>query len=79
MKRSTVKGLKILCGILFAVIIIILLYHQQKGLAYFVLAAWLVVSLGLSAKLKCPYCGAWPRRGSFFNSYCPDCGEKYDD
>ncbi len=79
MSRSTAKGLQILCGILFMIIIVVLAMHRLKGLAYLALAAWLVISLGLNSKLKCTHCGAWPRKGSFFHSYCPDCGEKLDD
>lgn len=29
--------------------------------------------------LRCPYCGRWPRRGSFWAKYCPRCGAKLDE
>lgn len=29
--------------------------------------------------LRCPNCGRWPRRGSFWAKYCSRCGQELDD
>ena len=75
MSRGTAKVLLVITWIVFFVMICAFAALQRKGLAFLAIAVWLIINLYLNSKLKCPHCGAWPRKGSFLNSYCPDCGE----
>ncbi len=77
MSRGLAKILQILN--IIAMIVLMLVFRESEQAMYVVIAACCVISLILTYFLRCPHCGAWPRRGSFFHKYCPRCGESLDD
>ena len=75
MSRSTVKVLQIVVILVALVIIAVLMFANRKSAATVVLFVWLGVQMFFNYLLRCPNCGAWPGRYSFFQQYCPRCGE----
>jgi len=77
------RGLAKLLSIISIVVLLILTFFfatsQNLGAMYTSMAIWFVVYLVLMYFQRCPHCGAWPRRGSFFDNYCPRCGNYLDE
>ena len=78
MSRSTAKVLSVVSIVVF--IIIYIICTSAQSMAFLMIAAilWLGLHIYLCWCLRCPHCGAWPRRGFLFHSYCPYCGEPLD-
>ena len=77
MSRGLAKKLQIMN--IIAMVVLILLFRERKLAMYDVVAACCVIAVILNYFLRCPHCGAWPRKGSFFHEYCPRCGKILDD
>lgn len=76
MRRSTVKLLCVLAGIVALILAVVCMFaFRSKGAGYAVLAIYVPIGIWLNFKLRCPHCGAWPRKGHFFHEYCPCCGK----
>jgi hypothetical protein len=58
---------------------IMYMFRENKLAMYAVVAACCVIAVALNYFLRCPHCGAWPRKGSFFHEFCPRCGKRLDD
>ena len=80
MKRRTAKILQIINILMMMVLeILCLVIFESKGLAYVVIGIACVIALWLNTYLRCPYCGAYPRKGNIFHKYCPKCGNSLED
>ena len=77
MNRSSVKALYIVD--LIAMIILFYVFRTSLVAIYIVAGVAIALGLFLSYKLRCPHCGAWPRKGSLFHEYCPKCGQPLDE
>ena len=80
MKRSTAKMLQVIAGVITVILATFFaIKYQNKTLIYLPLAIYVPIAIWLNSKLRCPYCGAWPRKGHSFHQYCPKCGMPLDD
>ena len=80
MSRSAAKIWNIVAAIAAVVLAFVLtVICEDSGAGLVVLGIYLPIGLWLSSKLRCPHCGYWPRKGHFWNQYCPRCGEPLDD
>ena len=79
MSRSTAKILSVICAIAAVVVCLLFVPSGNKGAMTLVFLAYLPIGIWLNSKQRCPHCGAWPRKGDFFATYCRHCGEKLDD
>ena len=77
MSRGLAKKLQIMN--IIAIVVLILLFRENKLAMYAVVGACCVIAVVLNYFLRCPHCGAWPRKGSFFHEFCPRCGKRLDD
>lgn len=77
MSRSTAKILQLVN--LVGMVVLMLLFRESQGIMYLIVLVALGISLWLSYCLRCPHCGAWPRKNSLFDEYCPRCGEHLGD
>jgi hypothetical protein len=77
MSRGLAKILQIMN--IIAMVVLMLLFRENKLAMYAVVAACCVIAVALNYFLRCPHCGAWPRKGSFFHEFCPRCGKRLDD
>lgn len=77
MSRGLAKILQIMN--IIAMVVLMLLFRENKLAMYAVVAACCVIAVILNYFLRCPHCGAWPRKGSFFHEFCPRCGKILDD
>ena len=77
MSRSTVKLLYI--ADLVAMLILFFVCRYNLVALYSVAGVAIAFALFLSYKLRCPHCGAWPRKGSLFHEFCPKCGKRLED
>lgn len=78
MRRSTAKILQVVN--LIGMFILMLLFHESgEGSMILIALVAIGISIWLSYCLRCPHCGAWPRKGSFFDQYCPRCGNSLDE
>ena len=77
MSRSAAKILSF-AG-LIPVFIAALLTESAAGLSILLILIGIGIVLVGQYNLRCPHCGAWPRKGHFFDQYCPRCGEPLDD
>lgn len=79
MKRWVVKLLSVLNAIIMIIAALICEANGNRNASITVMMIAIAVAIVLLWFLRCPHCGAWPRRGSFFQRYCPYCGEMLDD
>ena len=80
MSRSAAKIWQIVAAIIaFVLAAVLTIVCKYQGAAFIVLGIYLPIGLWLSSKLRCPHCGYWPRKGHFWDEYCPRCGEPLDD
>ena len=77
MNRSTVQFLYIVD--IVAMMILFFVVRNNPVALYAVAGVAIAFALFLSYKLRCPHCGAWPRRGSLFHEFCPKCGKKLEE
>lgn len=77
MRRSLAQILSVVN--IVAMIILMLVFRQNEAVMYAVVVACCVIAVILSYFMRCPHCGAWPRKGGLFHAYCPRCGEPLDD
>ena len=64
---------------LIPVFIAALLTESATGLAILLFPIGIAMILVGQYNLRCPHCGAWPRKGSIMDRYCPRCGCDLDD
>ena len=79
MRRSTVKLLSIISAVIFLIIACAFIPSGNAVASYITLLIYLPIALVLLYFQRCPHCGRWPRKGDFFDSYCPRCGKPLDD
>ena len=79
MNRTLAKILYVATMIVGIVIIATLADYGRQMASILTACVTLAVITYLSFHLRCPHCGAWPRKGSFFHHYCPRCGGDLDD
>ena len=77
MSRTMLKALYIVD--LIAMFILFCVFRTNLVALYTVAGVAIALGLFLSYKLRCPHCGAWPRKGSLFHEYCPKCGQPLDE
>ena len=77
MSRSTVKLLYIVD--IVAMMILFYIFRMNMVALYAVAGVAIAIGIFLSYKLRCPHCGAWPRKGSLFHEYCSKCGKPLED
>lgn len=77
MKRGLAKALQIFNCIVM--IVMLLVFGKNTPVMMAVVVVCCVIAVVLNYFLRCPHCGAWPRRGSTFHEYCPRCGKRLDD
>ena len=77
MSRTILKALYIVD--LIAMFILFCVFRTNLVALYTVAGVAIALGLFLSYKLRCPHCGAWPRKGSLFHEYCPKCGQPLDE
>ena len=78
MQRATAKFLYILSVLVYFCVAFLSAKAQSYTVLIVATVIWIVILLVLSHFLRCPHCGAYPRRGSLFHHYCPRCGEPLD-
>ena len=80
MSRSAAKIWNIVATIVAVVLASVLAgIRGDLGAGFVVLGFYSPIGFWLGSKLCCPHCGAWPRKGHFWDRYCPRCGEPLDD
>jgi hypothetical protein len=79
MKHWVAKMLAAAAMIIAIVIMGIFFLCQLPAGAYITLVIYFPIAIVLNYFQRCPHCDAWPRRGHFFDEYCPRCGNKLDD
>ena len=79
MKRSTARILSIVSAVVVVLICLAFIPSGNKLVTTGVFIIYLPFAIYLNYCQRCPHCGAWPRKGSFFDEYCPRCGEPLDD
>lgn len=80
MSRSIAKVLSVISVIAVFILVFVFAANQNETAMYITMAIWFVIYLVLMYFQRCPHCGAWPRKGSFFDEYCPRCGGSlYDE
>jgi len=77
MKRSTAKILQLVN--LVGMLVLMLLFRGSEGGMTLIALIAIGISVWLTSCLRCPHCGAWPRKGSLLDEYCPRCGEYLED
>ena len=77
MSRTILKALYI--ADIAAMFILFFIFRMNMVALYVVTGVCLAVGLFLTYKLRCPHCGAWPRKGSLFHEYCSKCGQPLDE
>ena len=75
MSRTTAKVLTVVSTVVY--IILTLVCSAAESVALLIVASilWLGLYTYLCWCMRCPNCGAWPRKGFLFHRYCPSCGE----
>lgn len=79
MTRTVAKWLSVLDAVIVIIGTLICEARGNHGASVLIILAGAVASVVFTWFLRCPHCGAWPRRGSFFHEFCPYCGEMLDD
>lgn len=79
MSRSTARILSVVCAVVALIICCLFIPSGNQGAATIVFLLYLPIAIWLNSCQRCKHCGRWPRRGEFFASYCPRCGEPLDD
>ena len=79
MRRSTAKILSIVCTIVAVVIACMFIPSGNEAGSMIVFIIYIPIAIFLNYCQRCPHCGRWPRKGDFWDEYCPRCGEKLDD
>ena len=79
MKRSVAKLLSVISVIIWVIVAFAFAASGNKGAVIISLLVYFPVIMVLNHFQRCPHCGAWPRRGSFFHEYCPHCGKPLDE
>ena len=78
MSRSTAKVLTVVSMLVLIIVVIICSVNQQKAAVIIATILWIGLYTYLLRYLRCPNCGAWPRKGFLFHAFCPKCGEPLD-
>ena len=79
MSRSTARVLSIICAVITVIICCLFIPSGNEAAMMIVFLLYLPIAIWLNYCQRCRHCGRWPRRGDFFNEYCPRCGEPLDD
>ena len=79
MSRSTAKILSIVCAVVAVVIACLFIPSGNKAASMIVFLIYIPIGVYLNYCQRCRHCGRWPRKGDFWDEYCPHCGEKLDD
>ena len=79
MCRFMAQILSVISVIVLFVLVLIFAANDNQTAMYISMAVWFVIYLVLGHFQRCPHCGAWPRKGSLFNQYCPQCGGTLND
>ncbi len=62
-----------------ALFFLLLILRTHPTAMYIAALICIGISIWLNYCLRCPHCGAWPRKGSLFHEYCPRCGKHLGD
>ena len=79
MKRSVAKALSVISAIAAIVIAMVFIPSGNEAAITAVFLVYLPIAIWLNYCQRCKHCGRWPRRGDFFDTYCPGCGQPYED
>ena len=79
MRRGIAILLSVVSMHLAIVLGIIFSFSGKQFVTYIIFAVYVPVALILNYFQRCPNCGAWPSKGSFFHEYCPRCGAHFSD
>ena len=79
MSRSTAKIVSVVSAIVAIAICCFFIPSGNKAAMTIVLLIYLPFAIWLNYCQRCKHCGRWPRKGDFFDTYCPGCGQPYDD
>ena len=79
MSRGLAKLLSVISVIVLLVLVFIFAASKNQVAMYIAMAIWFVLYSVLMYFQRCPHCGAWPRKGSFFDEFCPRCGGNLDE
>ena len=79
MKRSTAKLLSIIGAFLCVGICFLFIPSGNEAAMAITFLIYIPIAIVLLHFQRCKACGRWPRRGDFFDTYCPRCGEPYGD
>ena len=77
MKRGLLKTLQLINVVVM--VILMLVFRKWDVVVYLVGGVCIVLSIVLCYFLRCPHCGRWPRKGDFWNEFCPGCGYRLSD
>ncbi len=79
MSRSTAKLLSVILAIVVVIICCGFIFSDHQAAVIFTFIIYLPVALYLNYCQRCKSCGRWPRKGDFWDEYCPRCGAPLDD
>ena len=79
MKRRIFKLIIVVATLLFLLVVVLSQFGLNRELFYLASVVYVGTIIVCEFSLRCPYCGRWPRRGSFWAKYCPRCGAKLDE
>ena len=78
MSRGTAKLLTTINGVVM--IVLMFLFSATKNTAGIIITAaiYLPLHFYLCYCRRCKHCGRWPRKGGFWDEFCPNCGKKLE-
>ena len=78
MSRGTAKSLEIVSAVVF--VLLMILFAKTGNVVGAIIAVAVYVPIGRYLRYcrRCKHCGRWPRKGGFFDEFCPNCGKKME-
>ena len=74
MRHSTARTLSIISMVVVILLGLILIPSENELAMMILFVIYIPIAIVLNYFQRCPHCGAWPRKGSLFDEYCPRCG-----
>lgn len=79
MKRWIFKLIIVVATVLLALVAVLSQIYFGGAWCGVVTVVYIGIITACHFFLRCPNCGRWPSRGSFWAKYCPRCGHELDE
>ena len=79
MSRKTARVLSVVWAVIVVIMACICKFTENEYGTYILLIVALPVGFYLARCQRCRHCGRWPRKGDYWEEYCPGCGKKHDE